>query len=107
MGDAEREGRWRVTGVFDVGEMYIGDGEYDLARLGCWYSRKSPAILRAFIDTYAAARPLREGFADRIALYVLVDRLIFWEFGQRNKMWFNDGVTLRAFAEPFVQMALA
>ena len=104
---AERERGWRVTGVFDVGEMYIGDGEYDLARLGCWYGRKNPAILRAFIDTYAAARPLRDGFGERMALYVLADRLIFWEYGQRNKIWFKDGVTLRAFAEPFVQMALA
>jgi aminoglycoside phosphotransferase (APT) family kinase protein len=103
---AEREGGWRVTGVFDLGEAYIGDGEYDLARLGCWYERKSPEALRAFIDAYAGARPLRDGFADRIASYVLADRLIFWEFGQRNKMWFKDGVTLRAFAEPFVQNPL-
>ncbi len=104
---AEREGGWRVTGVFDLGEAYIGDGEYDLARLGCWYGRKSSETLRAFVDAYAAARPLRDAFAERIALYILADRLIFWEFGQRNKMWFKEGMTLRAFAEPFMLMPLA
>ncbi len=104
---AERTGDgWRITGVFDLGEAYAGDGEYDLARLGCWYARMSPDVLRAFIDGYAAQRPLREQFADRIALYVLADRLIFWEYGQRNKIWFKPGVTLRAFAGPFVRTQL-
>ncbi len=103
---AERNGGWRVTGVFDLGDAYAGDGEYDLARLSCWYGRKGPAILRAFIDAYAAARPLRDGFAERMALYVLADRLIFWVYGQRNKIWFKDGVTLREWAAPFVQIDL-
>ncbi len=32
---------WRIRGVFDLGEAYAGDGEYDLARLACWYGRQS------------------------------------------------------------------
>lgn len=104
---AERADRgWRVTGVFDLGEAYAGDGEYDLARLGCWYGRTGPEVMRAFIDGYAERHPLRVQFAERMAIYILADRLIFWEYGQRNKIWFKPGLTLRAWAEPFVQTEL-
>lgn len=95
-------GSWRITGVFDLGEAYVGDGEYDLARLASFYGRMSPEILRAFVDAYTAARPPREHFAERLALYVLADRLIIWGYGQRNKIWFGDGMTLREWTEPFV-----
>ena len=105
---AERAGGgWRINGVFDLGDAYIGDGEYDLARLACWYARMSDAHLRAFVDAYAAVRPLRHGFAERTRLYVLTDRLILWEYGQRNKIWFKPGVGLREWAEPFVTNSIA
>lgn len=105
---AERTGDgWRVTGVFDLGDAYVGDGEYDLARLACWYGRMSPEILRTFVDGYAVRHPLREGFDLRMPLYVLRDRLILWEYGQRNKIWFKEEMSFRAWAEPFTQIALA
>ena len=97
---------WRVNGIFDLGEAYIGDGEYDLARAVCDYHLRGRDVLGAFVGAYAAARPPRSGFAERMALYVLVDRLIIWEYGQRNNIWFKKGMTLRDFAEPFVTIAL-
>lgn len=98
-------GGWRVTGVFDLGEAYIGDGEYDLARAACQYRRRRDDHgFRAFFDAYAAQRPPRAGFAERQALYILCDRLIIWEYGQRNSIWFPAELTLRAFAEPFVSI---
>jgi hygromycin-B 7''-O-kinase len=104
---AKRDGDgWRITGVFDLGEAYAGDGEYDLARPVCWYGRMSPQGLRAFIDAYAAHRPLRDGFAERLALYIVADRLIIWEYGQRNHVWFKDEMVFRAWAEPFTQVEL-
>ncbi|MHB8376423.1 MAG: phosphotransferase family protein [Dehalococcoidia bacterium] len=102
----ERNGvGWKINGVFDLGEAYAGDGEYDLARLACWYGRMGDNTLRAFRDAYAAKRPTRAGFAERLALYILTDRLIFWEYGQRNDVWFTPGVSFRAWAEPFVEIA--
>ena len=101
------EDGFRGSGVFDLGGAYIGDGEYDLARLGCWYGRQSEPRLRAFIDGYAAgAGGLRAGARERLALYIAADRLIFWEYGKRNKVWFTDPEqTFRMFAEPFVEVA--
>lgn len=97
---------WRVNGVFDLGEAYAGDGEYDLARAACDYGLRSLEVLRAFVNAYGAARPPRDGFAERLALYILADRLIIWEYGQRNRVWFNPGLTLRDWAAPFVQIDL-
>jgi aminoglycoside phosphotransferase (APT) family kinase protein len=99
---------WRICGVFDLGDAYAGDGEYDLARLSCLYGRRSGDELRAFIDAYTLARPPRAGFEERLALYILADRLFIWEYGQRNGIWFTDPEqTLRAWAEPFVAIAEA
>jgi hygromycin-B 7''-O-kinase len=100
VGGRDADGTWRINGIFDLAECYIGDGEYDLARSGAWYlQRLGPDGLRAFIDAYTARRPLRPGYEKRLPVYVLQDRLIFWEFGQRNKIWFKPGLTLRAWAE--------
>lgn len=98
---------WRITGVFDLGEAYIGDGEYDLARSACNYVVFGTPVLRAFIDAYAARKPLRPGFAERMALYILCDRLVIWEYGQRNKIWFPAGLSLRQWCERTVTMNLS
>lgn len=103
---AERtDAGWRVTGIFDMAEAYAGDGEYDLARAACDYGLHSAAMLRAFVDAYTAGHAARPGFAARLALYILQDRLIIWEYGQRNNVWFKPGVTFRQFASRFVDLA--
>jgi aminoglycoside phosphotransferase (APT) family kinase protein len=105
---AQRVGEgWRMNGVFDLGGAYVGDGEYDLARCACWYGMVTPSRLRAFVDPYVNARPPRDGFRERMALYIAADRLVFWEYGHRNGVWFNDTdhPCYRAWAEPFVRLA--
>lgn len=103
---AERnDAGWRITGVFDMAEAYAGDGEYDLARAACDYGLHGEAMLHAFVDAYTADRPPRPGFAARLALYILHDRLIIWEYGQRNGIWFKPGVSFREFAGRFVDLA--
>lgn len=106
---AERTGEgWRIGGVFDLGEAYMGDGEYDLARLACWYGMRGEPNLRAFCDAYTERRPPRPGFRERLALYFATDRLIFWEYGHRNNVWFTDpNQTFRMWAEPYVAIAAA
>jgi aminoglycoside phosphotransferase (APT) family kinase protein len=105
----ERAGSaFQVRGVFDVGGAYIGDGEYDLARAGCWYGRQQTRHMSAFVSEYTAGRhaALRDGARARLALYIAADRLIFWSYGKRNKVWFTDPAqTFRSFAEPFVELA--
>jgi hygromycin-B 7''-O-kinase len=106
---AERVGEgWQISGVFDLGEAYVGDGDYDLARLACAYGRPDDGRLRAFVDAYTGGSPPRTGFRERLALYIVADRLIIREYGQRNGVWFTDPQqTFRAWAELFVALAEA
>ena len=94
-------GGWRITGVFDLGEGYFGDGDADFSRSMAGYIREDVALARAFLDGYRANRALREGFAERFRLYMLLDRMIIWEYGQRNSLWFPEDATLRDWAEVF------
>ncbi len=103
---AERaDAGWKVGGIFDSAEAYAGDGEYDLARSACTYGMEGRALLAAFVGGYAAKRPPRRGFEERFALYLLHDRLIIWEYGQRNNVWFQAGTSFNEWAQPFVDLA--
>lgn len=102
---AQRDGAgWRITGVVDLMECYAGDGEVDLARMACGYSRHGADVVAAYVQAYAEHRPLRDGFAERMRLYILSDRLLFWQYGQRNRVWFTPEQTLRSWAEEYVEL---
>ena len=90
----EPDGRWRVNGIFDLMECYAAEGEYDLARTFTGHVVARPELAFAFLDAYAAVRGLRPGFVERFRLYLLVDRLIIWEYGQRNSIWFREGLNV-------------
>lgn len=59
----------------------------------------------AFVDAYVAQRPLRPGAAERLSIYALCDRMVLWEYGTRNHLWFGEGDTLRGTAQPVVERA--
>jgi Ser/Thr protein kinase RdoA (MazF antagonist) len=103
----EPGGPWRVNGIFDLSECYVAEGEYDLARTFTGHAVGRPDVAFAFLDAYAAARGLRPGFIERFRLYLLVDRLIIWEYGQRNGIWFREGQAFREYAEPGVSIDLS
>jgi aminoglycoside phosphotransferase (APT) family kinase protein len=101
---AQRVGdAWRITGVFDLGEAYVGDGEYDLARCA---AARGGSLAAAFIGAYTAQRP-RAGFAERFRVHMLLDRLIIWQYGQRNRVWFEPETTFREWAERYVSTRVA
>ncbi|HYZ91987.1 MAG TPA: aminoglycoside phosphotransferase family protein [Actinomycetota bacterium] len=76
------------TGIFDLFEAYLADGEEDIVRM-LWTVRTTEER-KAFVDAYTAHRPLRPGAADRLALYALSDWLVIWEYGHRMATWFDD-----------------
>ena len=95
-------GGWRVTGVFDLQGCCIADGDFDLARFMSAHVVDRPELARAFLAAYASRHGLRPGFDERFRLYLVTDRLILWEYGQRNRVWFPRGLGFRAWAEPGV-----
>ena len=103
----ERTGSgWRVSGVLDLMTGYFGDPEADLVRLLAHYARVDRVAAHRFLDAYQSRRPLRPGSADRLAFYALADSITLWEYGQRNRVWFGDGMCLRDFAQRFVALDL-
>jgi aminoglycoside phosphotransferase (APT) family kinase protein len=96
-------GGFRVTGVVDLMEGYFGDGEEDLVRCIALFARGDRGRLGRFTRAYRARWPLRPGFEDRYRIYQLVDCLVLWQYGQKNRVWFAPDLTLRAFAEPLLE----
>lgn len=95
--------RFVATGVFDLFEAYLGDGEEDLVRM--LRTVRTDEQRRAFLDAYTAHRPLRPGSSRRLALYALADWLIIWGYGQRHHVWFEDDDTFRGTAGPIIDAA--
>lgn len=94
-----------VTGIVDWMTAEIGHPEADLARL-LSLALEAPERARAFIESYNAVRPLADGWRARFPVFMLLDRLIFWEYGQRNGGWFSPDQTLRSWAGAYVTLPL-
>lgn len=92
-------GRWRVSGLFDLHEARFADGALDLVRSGCSYLDTEPEMLRVFRDAYG--KPLN---AARMTLYVLNDRMKLWEYFTRPAHpadWLKN-TTFRKWAQRYV-----
>ncbi len=95
---------YEPTGVFDLFEAYIADGEEDIVRM-LWTARNDEQRA-AFVDAYVAHHPLRPGASERLALYALSDWLVIWEYGRRHSVWFED-TTFMESIDPVIKNARA
>lgn len=94
-----------ATGVFDLFEAYIADGEEDLVRM--LWTVDSDEQRKAFVDAYTAHRPLRPGAADRLAIYALSDWLVIWEWGRKVGSMFDDDASFVETTRPIVDRAMS
>jgi aminoglycoside phosphotransferase (APT) family kinase protein len=92
------------TGIFDLMEAYLADGEEDLVRM--LWSVDRPEERIAFVDAYTAHCPFRPGAEDRLALYALADWMVIWEYGHRMANWFED-TTFMESVQPIIRNARA
>jgi hygromycin-B 7''-O-kinase len=54
---------------------------------------------------YLHQKPPRPGFAERFAVYMLLDHLIIWDFAQREHMdWWDQRLSLQEWAEPYTSL---
>lgn len=108
---AERtETGWRISGVVDLMNMYIGDGEMDLALVPRMYVDEGRLeCAAAFLAAYLERRPPRPHFLPRFRLYVLHYLLIGWEYGQRHPElnWWDPALTLQECLEPILDETAA
>jgi hygromycin-B 7''-O-kinase len=80
-------GGFEPSGVFDLMEAYIADGEEDVVRM-LWSVEADER--EAFVDAYTAHNPFRPGASERLALYAVCDWLVIWEYGRRHGIWFEE-----------------
>ena len=88
---------WRLSGIFDLMTCAVGDGEQDLSRAMTSLAVPDPAAARAFVAAYRARRPFRPGYRERFRLYMLMDRMMIWEYARRNGVWFPTEARFRDF----------
>ncbi len=99
----QQEGRWQVSGVFDLMGAHFGDGEADLSRPIAEYLKEEPQLASALFDTYRKHSSLRPGFASRFPIYMLLDRAILWEFFQsQGWRWWPEQWTFRDWASQYL-----
>jgi len=96
---------WRITGVFDLMEASVGDGERDLCRQTAMYLDQDRMLARTFVQSYLRECPPRPGLAERLAVYLLGERIIVWGYGQRHPEleWWDGRLTLREWTEPYLE----
>jgi hygromycin-B 7''-O-kinase len=89
----QTDGLWCVSGVFDLMEAFFGDREMDLSRQTAFYLKEDPELARMFLRTYLRLLPARPGFQERFPAYMLLDRLVVWEYAQRpqGEPWWDPG----------------
>lgn len=96
---------WEVSGLFDFMGCYFGDGETDLSRITAEYFDEDQELAREFLNTYLKLKPPRLGFADRFPMYMLLDRLIIWDYIQRHEPQVASKLgTLRDWTERYTRI---
>lgn len=98
---------WKITGIFDLMEGYIGFGESDLSRMFCCYIKHNRSDLaHSFIKSYIHHKGdiQIEDLAKRFPLFIILDRIIIWEWYQRNGR--GDGTNFLEWVEPYLTLDL-
>jgi aminoglycoside phosphotransferase (APT) family kinase protein len=99
----EKDGRWRIGGLFDFHEARFADGALDVVRTACSYLDTEPALAAVFRKAYG-------GRLDpaRMTLYVLNDRLKLWNISRpAHRADWLKGKTFRPWVQRYLDGVLA
>jgi aminoglycoside phosphotransferase (APT) family kinase protein len=102
---AERDGAWRVTGVFDFHTARFGDGARDIVRHACAYRDTEPELAQVFVEDWRAGGGDAEGLAPWLPLYVASERVGIWGHFVRadaRPAWAR-GHSFRSWAETYLE----
>jgi aminoglycoside phosphotransferase (APT) family kinase protein len=106
---AEREGGWRVTGLFDFHTARFGDSARDLVRAACAWIDTEPALARVFVETWRDHGGDDAGLAPWLPLYVASERVALWAHFVRTdpRPEWSLGLTFRNWSERYVDRLAA
>jgi len=103
----KQDGRWKISGVFDLMEGIMGDGELDLIRQLAVYMMevKKPVWAKSFLDGYRKRSSLRPQASQRLALYLIYDRMVVWEYFHRPdnlSQWWDGAQSVEDWISPYI-----
>jgi hygromycin-B 7''-O-kinase len=97
------DGHWKLSGVVDWMTAEAGHPECDLSRPIATSLQHKIGAAGEFLDAYRGGKPEPAGFEERFRAFMLWERSLIWNYWQRNN-GFKEGLTMRAWMEPFVEM---
>lgn len=100
----EINGRWQVTGLFDLMESSFGHPEADISRMySCYIERGREDLAYAFINAYSPNDI--EGFVNRFPLFILHDRSGIWNyFNRKNRALWNKPWTFKQWVKKYLDI---
>jgi aminoglycoside phosphotransferase (APT) family kinase protein len=103
---SKQENLWKVSGVFDLMEALVGDGELDLVRqLATYMDENELTRAKAFLDGYQKHVSMRPQANKRLALYLVYDRMIVWEYFHRPdnvSQWMYEEQSVEDWISPYI-----
>ncbi len=100
------DGRWRISGIFDLMTAHFGDGQADLSLQVTTYLKENEPLADAFVTEYLRLKPMQSGFVEHQQLYMLDLTLSFWRHWQRNEGGIpgrEKSLTFEQWARPSVE----
>ena len=102
---AERDGAWRVSGLFDFHTARFGDSAHDLIRPACAYLDTEPELARVLVEAWRSAGGDDTGLAPWLPLYVASERVSIWcgfVRAEARPDW-SVGHTFRSWSERYLE----
>jgi aminoglycoside phosphotransferase (APT) family kinase protein len=105
----ERNGAWRVGGLFDFHTGRFGDSARDIVRAACAYRDTEPELAQVMIEAWRAGGGDAAGLSPWLPLYVASERSSIWAgFVKRDaRPAWSAGQTFRSWAEGYLEMLTA
>jgi hygromycin-B 7''-O-kinase len=96
--------KWKISGIFDFSGASFGHPESDISRLFIVYQENNQINLGyQFISSYLTNKTDVNNFIKRFPFFVLLDRLIIWDWAQRtNKAWWPTNWSFERYAGQFI-----
>jgi len=105
----ERDGAWRVAGLFDFHTARFGDSAFDIVRAACAYLDTEPALAEVLIEAWRVGGGDTAGLAPWLPLYVASERSSIWAgFVKRDaRPAWSAGHNFRSWAERYLEQLAA
>lgn len=101
----EREGEWKVSGLFDLMTAHFGDGQADLASQVKSYLYENEQLADTLVGEYLRLKPMQPGFVEHQQLYMLDLVTSHWRYWQKHHGSIPNeeaSLTLEQWARPSV-----